>query len=151
MDDVTKERFKIETQRMLDRSPRYVWGGADPDVEIFDTQKKIKAKGVDCSGLAYYIARRAGLLVTRTTARNMSLGRGGWSHDAIELRDAEDPDVFWWTFSADRPEGHVGISHGHTKDGWPGVVHASGSRGRVVQDAVKGWVVEDCTKIGRLK
>lgn len=151
MDDATKERFKIETQKMLDRSPRYVWGGADPDVEIFDTQKKIKARGVDCSGMVYYIARRAGLLVSRTTSRNMALGRGGWNTDDVELRDSEDPDIWWWTFSPDRPEGHVGISHGHTKDGDPAVVHASGSRGRVTTDAIRGWVITSCTKIGRLK
>ena len=152
MDDVTKERFKIETQRMLDRSPRYVWGGADPDVEIFDTKKKIRAKGVDCSGMVHYIARRAGLLVSRTTARNMELGRCGWDAVDVELRDSEDLDIWWWTFPSkpDRINGHVGIAHGH-KDGWPAVVHASQSRGRVVSDPIKGWVLNDLTALRRLE
>jgi hypothetical protein len=134
----------MEIQRVVDKSPKYVWGGSE-SIE----------KGLDCSGFLFYVARKAGLLVSRTTALNMSRGMCGWHFDTIELRDAQELDIWWWTFSdkpgASRPNGHVGISFKHTKDGWPAVVHASQSRGRVVTDAIKGWVVEDCTKIGRLK
>ncbi|HEY6019777.1 MAG TPA: NlpC/P60 family protein [Candidatus Paceibacterota bacterium] len=141
MDNETKTRFAMEIQRILDRSPKYVWGGSESE-----------EKGLDCSGFLHLAARRAGLLVSRTTARNMALGRCGWDAVDVELRDMEDTDILWWTFASkpDRINGHVGTAHGH-KDGWPAVVHASQSRGRVVQDPIKGWVLTDLTALRRLK
>lgn len=139
LDNATKARLSREIQELVRKSPKYVWGGS----ESYE-------KGLDCSGMLYFACRRAGLLVSRTTARNMALGRCGWNFDLIELRGADELDIWWWTFTEDRPFGHVGIAFGH-KDSWPAVVHASQSRGRVVQDAIKGWVISDNAQIGRLK
>ena len=126
---------------LLDKSPKYVWGGS----ESYE-------KGLDCSGMLFFACRRAGLLVSRTTARNMALGRCGWDGVDIELRDYEELDIpFWsWRDHPDRPDGHVGIFFGW-KNGWPAVVHASQSRGRVVQDELKGVFLKDMTKIRRLQ
>ena len=146
LDNASKALFSEEIQRLVDRAPKYVWGGSESE-----------EKGLDCSGFLHLAAiraknRGAKLYVSRTTARNMALGRCGWDAVDVELRDSEDLDIWWWTFPSkpDRINGHVGIAHGH-KDGWPAVVHASQSRGRVVSDPIKGWVLNDLTALRRLE
>jgi hypothetical protein len=141
VDNATKTKLALEIQRLVDKAPKDTWGGS----ESYE-------QGLDCSGALYFACRRAGLLVSRTTARNMEMGRCGWDSIPVELRDTQDLDIWWWTFASkpDRINGHVGIAHGW-KDGYPAVVHASQSRGRVVQDAIKGWVINDCTSLRRLK
>ncbi|MDP8255133.1 MAG: NlpC/P60 family protein [Candidatus Alcyoniella australis] len=72
----------------------YVWGGED-------------RAGADCSGSLWYVCRRAGFHFPRTTARKMwavwgGAEKSGWRESALG-------DLVWFTFSARRPFGHVGM------------------------------------------
>jgi len=119
---------------MLDRHPKYTWGGSESE-----------EKGLDCSGSIYLMARRAGLPVRRTTAKRMALADGGW-HSRIVARTATRKlDLVWWTFKAERENGHVGL---RWKDN--NVIQASQKRG-LVEDELKGKLVDKMSMARRLE
>ncbi len=89
--------FERELQAIILLHPPYVWGGSEGE-----------AKGLDCSGYLFLAAHRAGLPVQRTTALQMSRGAGGWISVPVTHGDLERFDLVFWTFSASRPNGHVG-------------------------------------------
>lgn len=142
---------------------KYVWGGYDPTKFIWDTKKKRKAKGLDCSGFAAWAmedevnraAREAGIPgVRRTTSARMARGLDGWAgvdHPGDNadswLLNAAEGDLAW-TFS---DYGHVGGLLCDPATGAPGYAHASPTRG-VVRDDIKatGWPIKDFSKVRRL-
>jgi hypothetical protein len=110
----------IELQRVIEllaywtsileqRAPEYVWGGSDPDVITFDTKKKAYRKGTDCSGSMFWIFRKSGFPFPRVTSNKMYLGMGWPGYNVDNWRDTMFPDLIFFTFSSDRPAGHVGL------------------------------------------
>jgi hypothetical protein len=132
--------FRSQLQRIIDRQPQYVRGGSESE-----------EKGLDCSGFIFLAAKRAGIPVSRTTALNMSRGLAGWRGVDIELRDAGELDIVWWTWldKPQRPFGHVGVLW-RGKDNFPAVAHASQTIGRVTVGQMKGKFLRDLAKVRRL-
>ena len=88
----------------------YVWGGSAPE-----------HGGYDCSGFIYRVHKLMGRPVPRTTARKYYLIAGG---DDKHWEEAVCGDWIWWTFTPNRPFGHIGI---HTER--PRVWHSGSSTG----------------------
>jgi hypothetical protein len=133
-----KKSLKRQLQFIIAKRPQYTWGGA----ENLD-------QGLDCSGYIFLACKWAGIPgITRTTALHISLGLGGWQGKDIDLTDADECDLPFWTFYEDRQNGHVGaLLLG--PDGEMQVTHASSRRG-VVLDNLDGVFVEKLTKLRRL-
>lgn len=73
----------------------YVWGGESKD-----------EGGFDCSGAIYYIQKRIGKPVPRTTSKKYNLLADGQSK---HWKNGTCNDWIWWTFTPDRPYGHIGM------------------------------------------
>jgi len=112
--------FERELTWIVAQSPPYTWGGSVSE-----------EKGLDCSGLIYLAARRAGIPgVMRTQSYRMAIGADGWSGYDLVYNDAGHCDMVFWTYTPDRPTGHVGaLLHRH---GSQMVAHASSSKRRAV-------------------
>jgi hypothetical protein len=130
--------FKKNIQTIINAHPKYVWGGSESE-----------AKGVDCSGYIYLAAKRSGMPVSRTTARNMRHGLGGWTGNNILFNSAEELDIVWWTFTSARSDGHIGILW-QDRNGFPAVTHASSSSGGVVVGYIQGSLFRDISALRRL-
>jgi cell wall-associated NlpC family hydrolase len=130
--------LKRQLTFIIAKHPQYTWGGA-----------KYLDQGLDCSGYIFLACKWAAIPgITRTTALRMSLGLGGWYGKDIDLRDADECDLSFWTFNGHRQNGHVGaLVRG--MDGEMHVTHASSSRG-VVLDDLGGVLVRKLTKLRRL-
>lgn len=91
----------------------YVWGGES-------------RRGADCSGAIYYLFKRAGRPFPRMTARKMRavLCPGPLHH----YRLSSLFDLVWWTFTPDRPFGHVGIMDGDRLHFYQAGVHSGFAR-----------------------
>jgi hypothetical protein len=94
----------------------YVWGGSDPNVLTYDTQKKAWRKGADCSGSIQNIFLKAGIKLPRTTALKMWLIWPGKqvTSDAEVWKQSKLPNLVFFTWpakgkAAKRPFGHVGL------------------------------------------
>lgn len=129
----------------LSKNSKYVWGATGTEKNgIFE---------VDCSGLGYYIVsavRRSGIPIKRTTSERMSFSKDGWDSVEVDINDAEEADLIFFTFSKDRPRGHVGYMKMHRKSNLLMVVHASSSKKRVAQEGVKGELLDHFTVMRRL-
>jgi hypothetical protein len=148
------EPFEFWLQQGVKANYDYVWGASDPDQLVYDTKKKQKRRGLDCSGYIYWAARKAAIPgVRRVSASDMARGLGGWVGDDLAFGDGmlkiQPLDLAFWTFDPKRANGHVGAFGINPATGFPGVRHASGSRG-VRMDEVWGWVQRDLTKVRRL-
>lgn len=109
LDEQRKRTFMRQLEFAIIKNPEYKWGGASLN------------EGADCSGILFTIAKNSGLPVLRTTARQMARARDGWRSIVMDVnyQDTEDgeaedtygegADLIWWTFSPDRPDGHVGV------------------------------------------
>ena len=120
--------WRLEIATMQHENPRYVMDARiKPDDPI--------SKGVDCSRFCYLTAR--GMPVRRTTAQRMARGESGWDGvDVPSMAASKELDLGFYTFKATRPNGHVVIR-------WKnGIIHASGGRGHIVTDPLKGWVLK---------
>lgn len=127
---------------IIEKHPRYVWGGAESEV-----------KGLDCSGYLYLAAKRSGLPVKRTTAILMESGAAGWSGKKVELDDAQELDIVWWTWltSPQRKHGHLGFFLVNRRgSNLLEVTHASTSRGGVTIQQLRGQLLRDISSIKRL-
>jgi len=88
-------------QKIMELAPQYykyeyVWGGDD----------FVRDGGVDCSGWIFSISKKIGKPVPRTTSKKYYLTTD--SPDA-HWQEANCTYLVWFTFSPDRPYGHVGI------------------------------------------
>lgn len=81
----------------------YVWGG-----------ESFKEGGFDCSGAIYHVQKVIGNPVPRTTSKKYNILAGGQSK---HWSDGQCGDWIWWSFSSDRPYGHIGM-HIDGKDVW---------------------------------
>ncbi len=133
-----KRSLKRQLTFIIAKHPKFTWGGA----ESLD-------QGLDCSGYIFLACKWAGIPgITRTTALHMSLGLGGWRGKDIDLGDADECDLPFWTFKEDRQNGHVGaLIHG--TDGEIRVTHASVRKG-VVMGPLRGLLLQKLTKVRRL-
>jgi uncharacterized protein YijF (DUF1287 family) len=76
----------------------------------------------------------------------MAKGKAGWDFEPVNFADVRDNDLVWWSLKPGRPDGHIGVVYDDHKL----VLHASGSRGRVVVDLWEGDLLEKITGLGRL-
>jgi hypothetical protein len=127
-----QKAFERELRRIIDRNPRYVWGGSMSEKQ-----------GLDCSGYLFLAAHRAGLPVARTTAARMMIGENGWIGISVPLNISKQLDLVGWTFK--RQFDHVGVLWHDNRH----VSHASSRRGVVVDD-LKGTLRSNITRIRRL-
>lgn len=92
----------IEAWKSIEGYP-YVWGG-----------QEIKDGGFDCSGAIYHVSKLIGKPIPRTTSRKYYLTTKGednhWSEGNCGW-------LIWWTFTPDRPYGHIGM-HTNQPDVW---------------------------------
>ncbi len=86
--------------------------------------------------------------ITRTTALRMSLGLGGWQGKDIDITQAHECDLSFWTFNVERPNGHVGAFLRGPQNALR-VTHASVKRG-IVLDRLDGLLLQKLTKVRRL-
>jgi len=123
--------FERELKTIIDRHPRYQWGGSVNE-----------DKGLDCSGYLFLAARRGGLPVKRTTAARMMVGEGGWIGVKVPFSAGTMLDLVGWTFR--RRFDHIGILwHNRT------VTHSSSRRG-VVVDPMRGALKKTLSGIRHL-
>jgi hypothetical protein len=142
------EAYKFSILENLDialsKNSKYVWGAIGTEKDgIFQ---------VDCSGLGFYITssvRRAGIPVKRTTSERMSHGMDGWDSVEVDINDADEADIIFFTFSKDRPRGHVGYMKTHKKSNLLMVIHASSSKKKIAQEGVKGELLDHFTVMRR--
>lgn len=89
----------IEAWKQIEEYP-YVWGG-----------QEIEDGGFDCSGAMHWVSKMIGKPIPRTTSKKYYLTTKGKDE---HWKNAECGVYWiWWTFSPDRPYGHIGW---HTKD-----------------------------------
>jgi cell wall-associated NlpC family hydrolase len=85
---------QIKKAANIAKGTDYVWGGES------------LYKGSDCSGFIYAVQKYIGQPVPRTTAKKYAILADGkrkhWSKGSCG-------NWIWWTFSPDRPFGHIGI------------------------------------------
>jgi hypothetical protein len=126
--------FEEELDRIIERRPKYVWGGSEDE-----------SKGLDCSGMLFLAARRAGVPVRRTTAVRMAAGESGWTHIRVSRGEHDHLDTVWWTLKPGRPCGHVGVVW-RDQDR---VAHASSSHGATVVTPMEGKLRDNVDHFGR--
>jgi len=141
-----KKEFARQLRWSIENPPVYTWGRADD-------------KEADCSGYVWNelikaiqaSAQASGLLVIRTTAIRMYQGLDGWDvFTQVPLDDAEESDIVWWTFTDDRPYGHVGaLLLGD--NGILQAAHASFSKKQVILAPVRYTMFSKISGLKRLK
>lgn len=95
-------RLNYYSELLVRMKVPYVWGGF------------WGLLGVDCSGYIYWICKKAGLPVHRTTSHRMWLDRGSWPGERVLVKlddhydNVEFPDILFWTYGK-RPYGHTAI------------------------------------------
>ncbi len=93
-DNSTQSRCeKIQELCQSKKGSPYVWGAEGPD-------------SFDCSGFIYYIMKRTGNPVPRTTARKYWIY---FEDEAKHWKESKCTDLVWWTLEEDRPKGHIGV------------------------------------------
>jgi len=133
-----KRSLKGQLQFIVAKHPKYTWGGST-DLE----------KGLDCSGYIFLAAKWAGIPgITRTTAARMADGLGGWASKEVNLHEAEECDLPFWTFDEKRKNGHVGAFL-NDRDRRRAVTHA-GVHAGVVLEPLVGRLRESLSKVRRL-
>ncbi|MBI4965351.1 MAG: C40 family peptidase [Desulfomonile tiedjei] len=136
--DPYKRSLKGQLQFIIAKHPKYTWGGSS-DLE----------QGLDCSGYLFLAAKWAGIPgITRTTSDRMADGLGGWTSKEIDLKDARECDLPFWTFRPARKNGHVGAFLNDNR-GRRAVTHAGMSKG-VVLEPLNGKLLENLSKVRRL-
>lgn len=108
-------------------------------------------EGVDCSRLHYLVYSRAGILgLQRVISRDIAAGRGGWKGIDVELKDAEELDLPFFTFKLERPQGHTGVFIAGKKSGVLDLLHASSFYGKTVKVPFDKKYRDKLTKIRRI-
>lgn len=83
-----------EAWESIEKYP-YVWGGESKE-----------EGGYDCSGAIYYVQKKIGKPVPRTTAAKYYLMASG---EDKHWDEANCGDWIWWQFKPSRPYGHIGM------------------------------------------
>jgi hypothetical protein len=78
----------------------------------------------------------------------MAEGLGGWTSRQIHLKDAEECDLPFWTFTEKRKNGHVGAFL-NDSEGRRAVTHA-GTHTGVVLEPLEGKLLENLSRVLRL-
>jgi hypothetical protein len=125
--------FEKALRLQIERRTPYVWGAKDPERLTYDTKAKQWKRGLDCSGLVYFAGRKAALPgICVRTAHDMGLGSGGWVGVDVLLTSLEELDLIFWDWApSDGRIDHIGVLL-RDRDCYPGVAHASGTRGTVL-------------------
>lgn len=95
----TKQADKLTQVCLAHKGYPYVWGGESRN-----------EGGYDCSGFVYSVAKKMGHPIPRSTSLKYwfmlsDAVAGGWAEGLWG-------DLVWFTFSAKRPYGHIGILTG---------------------------------------
>lgn len=118
----------LQAWQSIEKYP-YVWGG-----------DKIRDGGFDCSGAIYYVQAQIGKPVPRTTSKKYNIMAGG---SPKHWQDGKCLDWIWWTFSPDRPYGHIGM-HINEEENDEIIVYQSGSStGPTETNMVEGGYWDD--------
>ncbi len=96
----------------------YVWGG-------------LSAYGVDCSGLVYLVFRQLGISLPRDAGDQAEATR------PIKDDEVQAGDLFFFAYPG-KPIHHIGLATQRNNDGELTMIHAAGSYGKVVQEAITG-------------
>jgi hypothetical protein len=82
----------------------------------------------------------------------MRKGKAGWHGKDIELDEAEEMDIVWWTWKdkPERPHGHIGVLILSPKSKLLEVTHASSSKKRVVVEPLDGVLLRDLSATRRI-
>lgn len=97
----------------------YVWGGS-----------QLSHKGFDCSGAIHHVSKKMGRPIIRTTSRKMWLMIDGKSK---HWSNAYCGDLIWFTFTPNRPYGHIGM-HSFPNQFW----HSGASTGPTKAYLIRG-------------
>lgn len=82
-----------------------IWEAIEPYEYVWGGESKGEG-GFDCSGAIYHVQKRIGEPVPRTTSKKYNLLAEG---EPKHWEKGSCGDWIWWTFSADRPYGHIGM------------------------------------------
>lgn len=126
------------------KSTLYVWGAKG--------EEKDGIQKFDCSGYLHFCFFTSGVPVKRSTAYRMKLGLDNWEGKDIDIYDAKDLDIpFWsWRTSPNRPFGHVGMILIGKKSKLLEVTHASSTKKKIVMHPLEGVFIRDLAGIRRL-
>lgn len=131
-----KESLRQEFNYLIWKHPKivYTWGDTRP----------YEGKA-DCSGYIFGVYKKVGIPVSRTTALDMRHGKAGWHGKDIELDDAGEMDIVWWTWKDNpkRPHGHIGVLLLSPRSKLLEVTHASSSQKKVVVEPLDGVLIRD--------
>lgn len=133
-----KNTLKSNLYIIIDKHPKYVWGGAE-----------VEEKGLDCSGYLYLASKRSGLPVKRVTSIMIEAGLGGWTSKKVELDDVEELDINFWTFKPTRPHGHLGFYLEGRKTKLLEITHSSSTKGVVIEQLTP-YLLRKTSSIKRL-
>lgn len=142
LDKTYEAAFDRELWTIIKKQPKYTWGGCTDE-----------AQGVDCSGFIYLAAKRAGLPVKRTTAKNMAYGLSGWSGVSVGVREAHVLHLIWWTWRDAKPtreHGHVGVVVLGSGSRLLEVGHSSQTKRYVVVQPCEGKLLTEISEVKRL-
>jgi len=138
-----KLSLKREFNYLIWKHPKivYTWGDTRP----------YEGKA-DCSGYIFGVYKRIGIPISRTTALEMRNGKAGWHGNDIELDEAGEMDIVWWTWKdkPERPHGHIGVLILSPKSKLLEVTHASSSQKRVVIEPLDGILLRDLSATRRI-
>lgn len=126
-------------------SSAYIWGASGA---IKDNTLQ-----VDCSGLMYYLFKKSGIAVRRSTSFRMRHGLDGWTGKDVSIKDADPIDILFWTWKgqeAKRPFGHVGIVIVENRSGLLEGFHASGSAKKAIVSPIQNVMLRDLKVIRRI-
>lgn len=141
-----KERFVSKLKFLKAQRPPYE---CKITIAPFDPIEK----GVDCSRMVFLAGAWSGWQVDRVTADDMSRGLGGWIGEEVTLQDADEADIPFWRWKKNvgpGPMKHTGVFLVGELSKLLEVLHASSTRGTIVQEELKGAMVTDLKKIKRL-
>jgi cell wall-associated NlpC family hydrolase len=138
-----KSSLKKEFSYLIWKHPViiYVWGDTRP----------YEGKS-DCSGYIYGAYKKAAIPISRTTALEMRKGKAGWYGKDIDIIDADEMDIVWWTWKnkPERPHGHIGVLIENPKSKLLEVTHASSSQKKVVIEPLDGVLIRDLSATRRI-
>jgi hypothetical protein len=135
---------KQKVDVILAKSTLYVWGAKG--------EEKDGIQRFDCSGYLHYCFFTSGVPLKRSTAYRMKLGLDNWIGKDIDIYDARDVDIPYWSWrtSPNRPFGHVGMILIGKKSKLLEVTHASSGKKKVVMHPLEGIFIRDLAGIRRL-